>query len=113
MDLENLDFELLECRFCSHITTKKDVIYETKNLLVIDTKTKFIPIHYIIITKTHMSQKDVFLNGEILQEINKIIELFFPKGTRIIINIGENGGQVEDHLHIHMFGGCQMRGFGL
>ena len=115
MEMERLDLGLYDCRFCTHNITKKDVVYETNHLLVIDAKTKHIPIHYVIVTKDHILQKDIFSETNIntLLELNTVIKLFFKKGCRIIINMGENGGQVEEHLHIHIFGGCRMRALGL
>lgn len=113
--MEKLNLELYECRFCSHNITKKDVTYETDTVLVIDAKTRYVPVHYIIVPKKHISQTDMFTESNIntFMELNDIIKLFFKNGCRIIINMGESSGQIEDHLHIHIFGGCQMRALGL
>jgi histidine triad (HIT) family protein len=29
-------------------------------------------------------------------------------GYRLVVNVGRNGGQTVDHLHVHMLGGRQM-----
>ncbi len=33
-------------------------------------------------------------------------------GYRLVMNSGEQGGQTVPHLHLHILGGRQMRGFG-
>lgn len=110
MDLAD-GIEIYECLYCSNVITKKNCIYETENFMIVDAKTKLYPIHYIVITKEHVSQKD-FLSLN-FSEIKKVLELLVPRGYRIITNIGENSGQHEEHLHFHVFGGCQLRDLGV
>ena len=100
-----------ECRYCSQSITKKNCIYETEAFLIIDAKTKAYPIHYVVISKDHVNQELFFKVNFI--EIHDVLKLLIPDGFRIIVNIGENSGQIEDHLHFHIFGGCPLSNLGV
>ena len=107
----DVKFEIYECRYCSHSINKKDCIYETENFLILNAKTKVYPIHYIIISKEHIKQELFFKINFI--ELHDVLKLLIPTGFRIIINIGDNSGQIEDHLHFHVFGGCPLKSLGV
>ena len=110
MELE-FKINIAECKYCSQSISKKDCIYETDNFLIIDAKTKVYPIHYIVISKEHIKQKHFFKVD--YNEIYEILKLLIPRGFRIISNVGRDSGQIEDHLHFHIFGGCPVRNLGV
>jgi len=105
-----------ECFMCSTVITKKDVVFETEDFIIVDAKTRICPLHYIIMTKKHITQEN-FLNVNMTQ-IDKILKILFSRnkiwcGYRMIINNGIDAGQVEEHFHIHVFGGMALRNFGI
>ena len=103
--------ELDICKFCSQVQTKKDCVYETDSFIIVDTKSNVYPIHYLIIAKEHVSQ-ECFLKVNYI-ELHDVLKLLIPRGYRLIANIGENSGQIEEHLHFHVFGGCPVRDLGI
>lgn len=73
-------------------------------------------VHILIIPK--VSVKDFSeASGELLmglceftKEVAKFVGIY-ESGYRIITNIGKDGGQLVPHLHFHLLGGEQLKGF--
>jgi histidine triad (HIT) family protein len=76
------------------------------------------PIHILIIPKKHyadlagLDEKDQPLMGYLLHVANRLAkeEGIAQKGYRIAINCGPQGGQVVQHLHVHLLGGRELAG---
>lgn len=73
------------------------------------------PVHVLVIPREHIaSLKDATehhreLMGHLLWVAAEIArQNNLSKGYRIVVNIGENGGQTVDHLHLHLMGGRPM-----
>ncbi len=74
------------------------------------------PVHVLIIPKRHIDgilateTSDVELMGTLLLAVKKVAEKMGLKenGFRLVINQGEYGGQVVQHLHIHLLGGKKL-----
>jgi len=69
------------------------------------------PVHILVIPKkeivslAHVTQQDQSLLGHLLVKASEIAkEQGLEKGYRIAMNIGKDGGQTVDHLHIHILG---------
>jgi len=99
------------CWICSSVASNKNIVYETKNFMIFDIKSSIYNIHYVITTKDHIKQTELLTVD--LTELRDILSLFFKNGYRIIMNVGENAGQKEEHLHFHIFGGCKLRDLGI
>ena len=75
------------------------------------------PAHILIIPNRHISSmnelglEDEGLAGHMLLIAKYIAEQqgIAQTGYRLIINTGRNGGQVVEHLHLHLLGGQRMR----
>lgn len=70
------------------------------------------PVHVLVAPREHIvsladiDQDDRPLLGHLLwvaSEIARTKDL--PKGYRVVVNNGEDGGQSVDHLHVHLLGG--------
>jgi len=76
------------------------------------------PTHILIVPKKHyadlaaLDEKDQPLMGYLLHVANRLAEGegIARKGYRIAINCGPQGGQVVQHLHVHLLGGRQLAG---
>ena len=73
------------------------------------------PVHVLIIPREHIGSlaeataEHGALIGHLMGVAAKIARnKGLAKGYRVVVNIGEEGGQTVDHLHLHLMGGRQM-----
>jgi len=73
------------------------------------------PVHLLIIPVRHFDslsdfkEEDANLLGKAMIMADKVAnQLGLGKGYRLILNKGEDGGQVVPHLHIHLLGGKKL-----
>lgn len=104
-----------DCIFCK--IARKEVpaqpIYEDHDLLAFADMKPVAPVHVLIVPKEHMQnlnevgKTDAPMLGKALRLAAKIAndKGIAETGYRIVINNGEQGGQVVPHLHFHLIGG--------
>ncbi len=104
-----------ECIFCK--IARKEVptqpIYEDHDLLAFPDAKPVAPLHVLIVPKEHMQnlnevgKNDAPMLGKALRLAAKIAndKGVAETGYRVVINNGEQGGQVVPHLHFHLIGG--------
>jgi len=69
------------------------------------------PTHILIIPKkhiesvNHLQPGDREMVGQLLLIAKKISEEKKLTGYRLVINVGRKGGQLIDHLHLHLLSG--------
>lgn len=76
------------------------------------------PTHILIVPKQHytnlaeLDERDLPLTGYLLHVANRIAEEegIARKGYRVAINCGPQGGQVVQHVHVHLLGGRELAG---
>jgi len=72
------------------------------------------PVHILILPKVHISNinevQDMGIFGDLFTAAKEIAEKegVSEKGYRVVINTGKDGGQLVDHLHIHLIGGKKL-----
>lgn len=103
----------MDCIFCK-ITAKQipsDLVYEDDDVLIIKDIHPKAPVHYLILPKEHI-QSIMHLENNHKEIISKLIfrakeaaERLGLKGYKLVFNVGRGGGQVIDHLHLHLLGG--------
>lgn len=104
-----------QCIFCKIIKGEipAEVIYSDRNFIVFkDIKPKA-PIHILIVPKkhivsiNHLEDGDKELIGELFLMAGKMAEEvgLKEKGYKLVFNVGKAGGQIIDHLHLHLLGG--------
>lgn len=107
----------MDCIFCKiaagSIPAKK--VREDDQLVAffdIDPKA---PTHILVIPKKHIASLghaepgDASLLGRLLEAAADIArDQGLSQGYRVVMNTGPEGGQVVDHLHVHLLGGRQM-----
>ncbi len=102
-----------ECIFCK-IAKKEilaDIVYEDGKAIIFKDIKPSAPVHYLIVPKEHI-QSIAHLEGnhrDILSALIYNAKDFAVrlglKGYKLIFNVGKEGGQVIDHLHLHLLGG--------
>jgi histidine triad (HIT) family protein len=96
------------------IPSKK--VWESDNILAFWDINSQAPVHVLIIPKKHVenlnfvSEGDKDLLGELMLAVPKVAKALGidKNGYRLIINNGENAGQLVSHLHIHLIGGKKL-----
>ena len=106
-----------ECIFCK-ITAKEipsDILFENGQVMVFRDIRPSAPLHYLVVPKEHI-QSIAHLEGnhkEVLASIiytaKNMAEKLNLKGYKLVFNVGRDGGQVIDHLHLHLLGGWNMK----
>ena len=108
----------MDCIFCKIINREipANIVYEDDEIIAFKDIEPVAPIHILVIPKKHisslteLSKEDEAVIGRIYTIINKIAKEqgIFEKGYRVIINCGEDGGQVVKHIHFHLLGGKKL-----
>jgi histidine triad (HIT) family protein len=104
--------------FCNIIAKEipANIVVENDYAIAIEDIHPQAPVHVLIIPKKHItsimdiSPEDSNLMGKLFvmaQEVAKKLGLEY-KGFRLITNQGEDGGQIIDHLHLHLLGGKKL-----
>ncbi len=102
-----------DCIFCKIIDkeTSSDVVYENDEIIVIKDANPKTPVHLLIIPKKHISSvnhieaEDKALMGDLILTAKKIAKEKNLKGYKLLINVGREGGQIIDHIHLHLLSG--------
>lgn len=105
----------MECIFCK-IANKElpaDIVYENENVLAfydIHPKAK---IHILIIPKIHIesinSENSENITKDLILMAKDIIKRDNIAGCKLLFNVGREGGQIVDHLHMHLLANlCQL-----
>lgn len=104
-----------DCLFCKIAQGKipAKVVYEDDKVIAFEDIKPAAPIHVLVIPKQHIDcassidEQNADVLSDIFLAINKVAEKLGIKerGFRIIVNNGEEGGQVIYHLHFHLLGG--------
>lgn len=101
------------CLFCKIV--KKEItcdsIYEDDKVIVFKDIRPSAPVHYLVVPKEHV-QSIVHLEGNhrdiiaaMIYAAKETAEKLKLKGYKLVFNVGREGGQVIDHLHLHLLGG--------
>lgn len=107
-----------DCIFCKIINRElpSNIVYEDDEIIAFRDIKPVTPVHILVIPKKHISslvdltEDDEAVIGKIYTVINRIAkqEGISDKGFRVIVNCGEDGGQVVKHIHFHLLGGKKL-----
>ena len=102
-----------DCFFCKIINKElpSEIVYENEEAVAFrDIHPKAV-VHILILPKkhivsiSHLELKDKNLVGDLFLAAQKIAKENNLKGYKLTINVGREGGQLIDHLHLHLLGG--------
>ena len=106
---------MVDCIFCK-IAKKEaptDPVFEGEKIIAFHDIHPSAPIHILIVPKKHIAsikeleEEDRELLGEMFLTAKKIAAEKGLAGYKLIINVGREGGQIVDHLHLHLMAGWQ------
>lgn len=104
----------MQCIFCDIINKKvpSEIVYEDSDFVVFKDIKPSAPIHLLIVPKEHIAsvndleKKHRELVGDLFLLAKKIAkEQKISDGYKLAFNTGRKGGQLVDHLHLHLMGG--------
>ncbi len=103
----------MDCLFCSIGSGEvaADKIFEDDAVMAFRDIHPKAPIHILVIPKRHIdslagiSDSDHLLLGRLLATVSHVAADLGLSGYKTVINTGRDGGQVIDHLHVHLLGG--------
>jgi len=102
-----------DCIFCQ-IAAKKvpsKIQYEDDEIIAFDDIAPKAPVHILIVPKRHiesvneLKKEDIELIGKVILVAKKLAQEKGLKGYKLVFNVGREGGQLVDHLHLHLLGG--------
>lgn len=107
-----------DCIFCKIVKKEMpaDFIYEDSHVIAFKDIKPSAPVHYLVVSKEHIpsiahlrsDHKDVI--AALIFVGKEVAELMKLKGYKLVFNVGREGGQIIDHLHLHVLGGWQKGG---
>ncbi len=107
-----------DCLFCRIVAGELPAsqVYSDKSVVAIRDISPQAPTHILLLARKHipsvrdLARIDYPLIGEICAAATQIAkdEGIAESGYRLVVNVGRNGGQTVDHLHVHLLGGRSM-----
>ncbi len=108
----------MECVFCKivagELPAKK--VYEDRDYIAFHDIHPKAPTHVLVVPKTHVPKLSDFPDdetgeralGALFRTVNRVArETLGLAGYRVVVNVGEKGGQEVFHVHVHILGGWQ------
>lgn len=90
-----------------------DIVYEDDHVLAFRDVSPQAPTHILVVPKKPLSNlmdagdDDTLLLGQLMQAAARAAHTLGidQSGFRVVVNVGPDGGQSVDHLHLHVLGG--------
>ncbi len=104
----------MDCILCK-IANKEipsEIIYEDDLVYAVNDINPKAPVHILIVAKKHIKSVNELSGGDkeliakmiiVAKEIAKNTGIV--EGYKLLFNVGKRGGQVIEHLHLHLMGG--------
>ena len=110
----------MDCIFCKIVAgdIPADILHQDEEIIAFRDINPMAPIHLLIIPKKHvaslvqLSEAETSMIGDMANAANQLAkrEGIAESGYRLVINCGEQGGQLVPHLHMNLLGGRQLSG---
>ena len=107
-----------DCLFCRIVAgeLQSSQVYSDDSVVAIRDIAPQAPTHVLLLARKHIGSAreltgtDLSIVGAIFSAASEIArsEGIAEDGYRLVVNVGRNGGQTVDHLHVHLLGGRAM-----
>lgn len=104
----------MTCVFCKIVNKElpSEIVYEDEKVLVFKDINSKAPVHLLVVPKKHISSiKDSGSENiarVLILAAKKVAEKKKIAGYKLVFNVGKEGGQIVDHLHMHFLAGKPM-----
>ena len=103
----------MDCLFCKIGSglVSSEVVFEDADVKVFTDLHPKAPIHLLIIPKihipsiAHLEENHNTIISHMIFTAKRVAETKDLKGFKLVFNVGREGGQLVDHLHLHLLGG--------
>lgn len=102
----------MDCIFCkiNNNEIPADILFEDSDVKVFKDAHPKAPVHFLVVPKKHidsvsaLTDADKDIPGILFFAAKKAAEMLGLDGYRLVCNVGRAGGQVIDHVHVHILG---------
>lgn len=102
-----------ECVFCKIYRNEisSEELFSNDRIKVFKDINPGAPVHMLIIPRRHiesvmaLTEDDADVMSDLLLGAKKTGQMLKLEGYKLIFNVGRKGGQVIDHIHLHLLGG--------
>ena len=108
----------MNCIFCKIVAGEipSEILYQDEEVIAFHDIQPVAPTHLLIIPRrhipslAHLTEADAPLIGHMVKIANQLAREkdIASSGYRLVINCGEQGGQIVPHLHMHLLGGKRL-----
>lgn len=108
----------MDCVFCQIVAGEipADILHRDDRVVAFRDISPQAPVHVLIIPREHISYlseltgEQSALAGHMVGVANQLArsEGIADSGYRVVVNCGEQGGQLVPHLHMHLLGGREL-----
>jgi histidine triad (HIT) family protein len=108
----------MDCIFCRIVSgdIPADILYRDDRVVAFRDISPQAPVHVLIVPGEHIASlsdldsEQSSLVGHMVSVANQLArsEGIVDSGYRVVVNCGENGGQLVPHLHMHLLGGREL-----
>lgn len=99
-----------DCLFCGirDKTTPTEILHEDSDVVVFRDKFPKAPTHLLFIPKTHVDsiltvdEGTKSIPGMLIEKAREFAQTHGIPGYKLTFHVGREGGQVIDHLHLHL-----------
>jgi len=107
---------MIDCLFCeiAEHQISSDIVSEDDEVVIFKDIHPKAKIHWLAVPKKHISslkeidQTDWPLVLQVVQKAVKVAQDQDIVGYKLLFNVGRDGGQIIDHLHLHLLAGGQI-----
>lgn len=105
----------MDCVFCAiaHQTKPETVHFEDDDVIAFDDLHPKAPVHILVVPKlhipsiAHLEENHSGVIAKLIYTAKRIAAARGLAGYKLTFNVGREGGQVIDHLHLHLVGGWE------
>ena len=106
----------MPCIFCEIIAKRQpaDVVHEDDDILVFKDINPTAPIHVLLVPKEHIATVNDVDEARHTEPMGRLFVVakklaaqwgIVEQGYRLTVNVGRGGGQIVDHVHMHLVSG--------
>ncbi len=97
-----------DCLFCKIINKEvpAEIVYENEQVLVFKDIEPKAPVHLLLVPKKHLdsiaSDGSEAVTSQLIKAAKELAKEKNILGYKLTFHVGREGGQVIDHLHLHL-----------
>lgn len=105
----------MDCVFCRILRGELParMVYEDEGFVAFHDIRPKAPVHVLVVPREHIEKLSDYPDdeegevklGRLFRTANRVAQRLGLSGYRLMVNVGEKGGQEVFHVHVHVLGG--------